>query len=133
MNDLTDKNLYSYCDNNPVLRSDDDGEFWQFALAGGGVAGFSWSALGSSIVAGLGAITPVGWIAIGVTTVVAIGVVSYSALSSKEDPDPYRRADQKKQGRERKNKARQKDDWQPRSKPKKPKKHTPGRDHRKKR
>ena len=25
---LTDKNLYAYCDNNPVMRRDDDGEFW---------------------------------------------------------------------------------------------------------
>ena len=25
---LTDKNLYSYCDNNPVVRKDDGGEFW---------------------------------------------------------------------------------------------------------
>ena len=27
-NALTDKNLYSYCDNNPVMRRDDGGEFW---------------------------------------------------------------------------------------------------------
>ena len=27
---LTDKNLYSYCDNNPVAREDADGEFWGF-------------------------------------------------------------------------------------------------------
>ena len=25
---LTDKNLYAYCDNNPITREDDDGEFW---------------------------------------------------------------------------------------------------------
>lgn len=25
---LTDKNLYAYCDNNPVMRSDDGGQFW---------------------------------------------------------------------------------------------------------
>ncbi len=25
---LTDKNLYAYCDNNPVMRVDDGGEFW---------------------------------------------------------------------------------------------------------
>ena len=25
---LTDKNLYAYCDNNPVMRVDGDGEFW---------------------------------------------------------------------------------------------------------
>ena len=27
-NALTDKNLYSYCDNNPVMRRDDGGAFW---------------------------------------------------------------------------------------------------------
>ncbi|MBQ8372406.1 MAG: RHS repeat-associated core domain-containing protein, partial [Clostridia bacterium] len=26
--ELTDKNLYAYCDNNPVIRVDKDGEFW---------------------------------------------------------------------------------------------------------
>ncbi len=26
--DITDKNLYSYCDNNPIMRADNDGEFW---------------------------------------------------------------------------------------------------------
>ena len=25
---LTDKNLYAYCDNNPITRSDNGGEFW---------------------------------------------------------------------------------------------------------
>lgn len=25
---LTDKNLYAYCDNNPVMRKDEGGEFW---------------------------------------------------------------------------------------------------------
>ena len=25
---LTDKNLFAYCDNNPIVRADGDGEFW---------------------------------------------------------------------------------------------------------
>lgn len=54
-----------------------------------------------------------------------------SLYYAKNDPDPYARPGQKKQGRERKNKARKKDNWKPRSKPKVPKKHTPGRDHQK--
>lgn len=33
-NALTDKNLYAYCDNNPVMRVDRDGEFWFGALVG---------------------------------------------------------------------------------------------------
>ena len=30
---LTDKNLYAYCDNNPVMRVDYGGEFWGLAIA----------------------------------------------------------------------------------------------------
>ena len=37
---LTDKNLYAYCDNNPVMRSDNGGEFWHI-LAGGVIGGVS--------------------------------------------------------------------------------------------
>ncbi len=32
---LTDKNLYSYCDNNPVMRVDEDGEFWSVIIGAG--------------------------------------------------------------------------------------------------
>ena len=55
--DLQDKNLYVYCDNNPVVRVDEDGAVWQLALAGGGTMATG------SLVAGLGAITPAGWAA----------------------------------------------------------------------
>jgi len=72
-NDVTDKNLFAYCDNNPVMRADHDGDFWQLALAGGRAVGFSWSAFGTSILTGLGAITPAGWIVIGTVAVVSIG------------------------------------------------------------
>ena len=34
---LTDKNLYAYCDNNPIMRTDEDGEFWN--VAAGAVIG----------------------------------------------------------------------------------------------
>ena len=34
---LTDKNLYAYCDNNPVTRVDGDGEFWTAILIGAAV------------------------------------------------------------------------------------------------
>ena len=33
--DLHDKNLYAYCDDNPVNRSDKEGDVWQLALAAG--------------------------------------------------------------------------------------------------
>ena len=34
---LTDKNLYAYCDNNPVMRADGEGDFWHIVV--GAVAG----------------------------------------------------------------------------------------------
>jgi len=44
--ELTDKNLYAYCDNNPVVRVDVDGMYW-FIIASvvGGVTGFSGQVL----------------------------------------------------------------------------------------
>ena len=42
--ELTDKNLFSYCDNNPVMRVDNGGEFWHFligAVVGGIIGGIS--------------------------------------------------------------------------------------------
>ena len=36
---LTDKNLYAYCDNNPVMRVDGDGDFWN--ILAGAIIGFS--------------------------------------------------------------------------------------------
>ncbi len=36
---LTDKNLYAYCDNNPVMRVDHDGEFWLVGMLIGAAVG----------------------------------------------------------------------------------------------
>ena len=36
---LTDKNLYAYCDNNPVMRTDADGEFWVTSMLIGAAVG----------------------------------------------------------------------------------------------
>ena len=44
---LTDKNLYTYCDNNPVMRTDVGGEFWNWLV--GGVVG----AVGGAITASM--------------------------------------------------------------------------------
>ena len=30
--ELTDKNLFAYCDNNPISRVDDEGKFWNFVI-----------------------------------------------------------------------------------------------------
>ena len=66
--DLTDKNLFAYCDNNPVLRVDDGGNFWWIALGagigavvGGGISAYvqyktsghvNWRVVGSDALAG---------------------------------------------------------------------------------
>ena len=64
MDALTDKNLFSYCDNNPVMRTDEDGEFWHLiigAAVGAIVGGVSAALQGKSgveiaIAAGAGAL-----------------------------------------------------------------------------
>jgi RHS repeat-associated protein len=113
---LLSTNMYSYCENNPIISRDLDGRCTA-VLASVAVAGASnsWN--------------PVGWVLIGV----AIGVTIVYAVDKYQsyNPDPYARPNQKKQGRELKNKARKKSTWKPKKTPKKPKKHTPGKDHRK--
>ena len=122
-------NLFAYCWNKPVSLCDPDG-YWALALAGGGY-------LASAGIFGVSnSWNPVGWIVLGavaVTTVVVVGINIYDSVkaSSNGNSDPYARPGQKKQGRERKNKARKSKDWEPRSNAKPPKKHTPGREHRK--
>ena len=49
--DITDKNLYSYCDNNPIVRADVDGDFWHIvigAAVGGAVAATTTALSGGS-------------------------------------------------------------------------------------
>ena len=58
---LTDKNLYAYCDNNPVMRTDDNGDFWHIAvggLLGGLISGIAQVA--SNIIEGENAFDGVG-------------------------------------------------------------------------
>ncbi len=47
---LTDKNLYAYCDNNPVMRSDDGGDFWH--VVAGAIIGAASSAISTAITGG---------------------------------------------------------------------------------
>ena len=47
---LTDKNLFSYCDNNPVNRSDDGGKLWNIVV--GAVIGGTLGALTTAITGG---------------------------------------------------------------------------------
>lgn len=60
--------------------------------------------------------------------------VAGATILAIENPDPFARPGQKKQGREKKAKAREKDNFKDRSgkrRPSRPKKHTPMDDHRK--
>ena len=53
---LTDKNLYAYCDNNPISRADRDGQFWNVvigAAAGAVVGGVMAAITGSDITTGV--------------------------------------------------------------------------------
>ena len=48
--ELTDKNLFAYCDNNPVTRVDGEGTFWNFVI--GAVVGAAISAASAAISGG---------------------------------------------------------------------------------
>ena len=55
---LTDKNLYAYCDNNPVMRIDNGGEFWGAitgAIIGAISGGIAAAIKGENVWAGIGA------------------------------------------------------------------------------
>ncbi len=45
--DFTDKNLFAYCDNNPVMRKDDGGDFWH--IIAGAVVGAVVSAVSTAV------------------------------------------------------------------------------------
>ena len=70
---LTDKNLYAYCDNNPVIRTDRGGEFWNYVIGGlaGAIVGATVAAVNGEDIAG---------IAIGALSGAASGVVAASGL-----------------------------------------------------
>ena len=128
-------NMFAYCLNNPAKYVDINGTNPEDAVA--------WTSTMWWLCA-LDGPLPIGDIIYGagivILVVVAVAAVSYSQSKSKEkskeETDPYARPGQKKQGRENKNKSRQKGNFTPRNnrrdqQPAPPKKHTPGRDHRK--
>lgn len=63
---LTDKNLYAYCDNNPVMRVDGGGEFWH-VLAGAAIGGLF--ELGAQLIENKGDFSEIDWLKVGVATV----------------------------------------------------------------
>ena len=157
--DVTDKNLFAYCDNNPNVRMDASGEFWSelafvvalvagvvavgaVIVATGGLAAVAMAGGGAAIAATSTASTALGVAAIAGEVCVASSAISVmvapieQSISLSYNPDPYARPNQKKQGRENKAKSRTKGNWQPRNNrrdgaPRPVHKHTPGRDHRK--
>lgn len=75
--ELTDKNLYAYCDNNPVIRVDHGGDFWMIiGAAVGGLVGGTVSAISQGIENGFDNIN---WGIVGVNA--ASGAIS-GALAS---------------------------------------------------
>jgi RHS repeat-associated protein len=106
-------NGYTYGDNNPVMKVDPDGHY-AIALAAAGTN--FWN--------------PVGWVIAGGLAIYG-GYQVYKFAKSNYNPDPYARPGQKKQGRENKEKKGWKSQSNKRDGPSKPKKHTPGKGHRK--
>lgn len=76
---LTDKNLYAYCDNNPVMREDKGGQFWNFVIgaAVGALVGGVSAAISSYKSSG-----SVNWgsVAIGATSGAIGGLVGASGI-----------------------------------------------------
>ena len=66
---LTDKNLYAYCDNNPVMREDKDGQFWNIVIgaAAGAVAGAVSSIVTQALAGELDFTSARSWARIGVS------------------------------------------------------------------
>ena len=146
-------NLFIYCNNNPINNIDFNGD--------DATAIFEWwmTTMWAPAVAEPTPIGEVAYITVGAILgiVVAIDaakshdnafneiipeVSKYGSLvkeksqESEYDPNPYKRPNEKKQNRENRSKSRTKTGWAPRNNkrsgtPAKPKKHTPGKDHRK--
>ena len=51
---LTGNNMFTYCGNNPVSRSDDGGEFWNFVIGGIAIGALAGCASGLVAASGLG-------------------------------------------------------------------------------
>ena len=81
--DLYDKNLFAYCDNNPVARVDYGGEFWQLivgAAALGGLISGTYSAVTQYIETG-----EINWYVVGVNA--ASGTVELQYKLDREEKE----------------------------------------------
>ncbi|MBQ6023572.1 MAG: RHS repeat-associated core domain-containing protein [Clostridia bacterium] len=84
-NDVTDKNLFAYCDNNPVSRVDTGGEFWNTcigAIAGAITGGIFAAIEGDNVWAGIGIGFATGAIAgFGIDLALATGGIGAIAIA----------------------------------------------------
>ena len=83
---LTDKNLYAYCDNNPVMREDKGGQFWNI-IAGAVIGGVL--ELAGQLLSGK-SLSEVNWAKVGVSAVsggltAAVGTVAGCLISGATD------------------------------------------------
>ena len=81
---LTDKNLYAYCDNNPIMRTDEDGEFWNVIIGAGVGAVFT---LITELIDNKGEMTAESWAKVGVSALeggltAAVGPVAGALVSA---------------------------------------------------
>ena len=86
---LSDKNLYAYCDNNPVMRMDADGELWITALVVGAGLGVLTQAVadvgigllsGNSIGEIVKGLSPVDYVSVAISG--ALAATGFSAMGS---------------------------------------------------
>ena len=144
--DILGYNMFAYCSNNPVMGYDPTGEAIAISTIILGVAALylltcAAVELANDFSRSIAEAPPTipDILVRPANPIFEIGVDEIPKIfeeKEKYDPNPYKRPGEKKQNRENRHKGRQKDDWEPRNnrrsgKPAKPKKHTPGREHRK--
>ena len=81
---LTDKNLYAYCDNNPIMRVDEDGEFWN--IVAGAAVGAAFT-LVTELIDNQGKMTAASWAKVGISALeggltAAVGPVAGALISA---------------------------------------------------
>ena len=134
--------MFVYCLNNPINLKDLDGKTAESSLLGWTTSMWWLAAIDGplpigDIVFATGVLLFAVGIICSIDTYENAGITYYSTNKTNiSDPDPYARPNQKKQGRENKNKNRKKRNFTSRNnrrdgKPAPPKRHTPGHDHQK--
>lgn len=102
---LVDKNVYAYCDNNPICRIDKHGDMWQVVFASGGSLSGAWVVGGSNVW------NPAGWTILGIVAITTVVYVGYRIYRFAKSQRGTARPELKKQGRENQEKKKQKKNW----------------------